>query len=109
MRRGSVACRREPTEEEIKGKQMSSEREREIEKRERERGREGDRRGANKCVRRYNRQKNTMFCGYVNTAVKTSANTRVHGPSCAGACDRDTWQRRVSSTRLDLIVSNVML
>lgn len=44
MRRGSVACRREPTEEEIKGKQMSSEREREIEKkRERKREREGER------------------------------------------------------------------
>lgn len=41
MRRGRVACRREPTEEEIKGKQMSSEREREIEKkRESEKGRE---------------------------------------------------------------------
>lgn len=56
MRRGRLACRKEPTEEEIKGKQMSSERERDIEKK-RERGREGDGRGANKCVRRYTRQK----------------------------------------------------
>lgn len=39
MRRGRLAYRREPTEEEIKGKQMSSERERDIEKK-RERGRE---------------------------------------------------------------------